>query len=139
MEQLSEERSPELLPTSKRLYFTANQVSLYPVAARRFTQMGGGGGPSPPPKGSRARSFPSPRKPPVINYVAAPLCCLSARWEVCSQAFVSGFACNSNPPILPALHRGEGGAPVGCVWACSESPARLSSAGARAAPFPSSL
>lgn len=47
------------------------------------------------------RASPCSRKPLVINYAAAPLCrCLPARWEVCSQSFVSGFA-----PILGSVQR----------------------------------
>lgn len=80
--------------------------------------------PLPPPypfsrKGSAwSHELPGPRKPPVINYAAAPLCrCLSARW-VCSQSFVSGFARSSDPLLCTEVRRG---APLGQVRTCSNS------------------
>lgn len=72
-----------------------------------------------PQKGSAwSHELPGPRKPPVINYAAAPLCrCLSARW-VCSQSFVSGFAHSSDIRLCTEVRRG---APIGQLRACSKS------------------
>ena len=104
----------------------ANQVSLpvsYSLPARQDTtrhQDRGREGPSPPKRLClEPGSFPAPEKPLVINYAAAPLCrCLPARWEVCSQSFVSGFARSSDPWLRTEV---RGGTPVGQVRACSKS------------------
>ena len=95
------------------------KASLFHVLIRCFSQYPNLYLPGPTPRRDRGRDpllqkgaawsqeLPGPGKPPVINYAAAPLCCLSARWEVCSQSFVSGFARNSDPPWLSTEVRGE--------------------------------
>ena len=111
--------SKEAFLTWKLLFFLCWGAcpSSYPVPTWPYTQMARRV-PLPAKGAAWTQELPGPRKPPVINYATAPLCCFSARWEVCFQSFVSG---NSNPPGSGLCTEVRGGAPVGCVRACSES------------------